>query len=221
MKKYLVILSVLINLAFAGLTVLHFVNKPKQLDNKKITYWLHNDEVFTKLPVERNSIVFAGDSHIERYELSELFHSLKVKNRGISYDTSTGLLNRWDEIIKEKPAKVFIEIGANDISLNISAYDIEYNVETMLNKMHNADNKAEVYLLSVLPSKYYYNKAPNVNNRLKFLAEVHKVNFIDLDPTFSNTKGLRKEFDSGDGVHLNGNGYLKLTQILLPYIKDK
>src|SRR5258708_19960927 len=115
MKKYLLLGSLILNVVFLYFAVRHFVNAPKQIVPQKSPYWLHRKNIFDMIPIDSNDIIFAGDSHTQRFEVAEFFHSLKVKNRGINYDTSTGLLTRIHALTKTHPSKIFIKIALNDL----------------------------------------------------------------------------------------------------------
>lgn len=189
----------------------------KALPVYQTSYWLHRKDIFDSMPADSNSIVFAGDSHIEHFALTEVFHSLQIKNRGINYDTSNGLLKRVDELAKDQPAQLFIEIGTNDLTLHIAADSIIHNLEQILQRMQIKSPNSRIYLQSVIPNHFNLPERSVLNNKIKQLAFMHHASFIDLDPSFLDG-GLKKQYDSGDGVHLNGAGYLKWKAILLPYM---
>ncbi|MDB5136873.1 MAG: sialate O-acetylesterase [Mucilaginibacter sp.] len=182
-------------------------------------YWLHRDEVLKSLLVDSNSFVFAGDSHIQEFELAEIFHSIKMKNRGICYDTSLGLLNRVDELTKGQPAKVFIEIGVNDLAQNKPVDTVVKNLANIVNNIATKSPNSKIYLQSVLPNKLTLEKILLLNKRIKELATTRNIMYIDLQTSFLD-KGLKKKYDSGDGVYLNSAGYFKWRDILLPYVNN-
>ncbi|MEB0302396.1 GDSL-type esterase/lipase family protein [Mucilaginibacter sp. 5C4] len=221
MKKHILTVSILVNLVFAGLVVRHYVLMPKPNLNPRLTYFVNRDQVLKNLPKDSNDVLFVGDSQFQSYEVSELFGSINVKNRGIYYDTSTGVLHRSLDIASGHPAKVFIEIGVNDLLANESTEKIINNVSNTIKTIQEISPQTEIYLLSVFPTSLIDNTSISrkiLNNGYRSLSKKSNVTFIDLDKQFLN-KGLNANYDSGDKVHLNAKGYGKLTDVLKAYIK--
>ena len=61
------------------------------------------------------SIIFLGDSLTEWFELGKYFPGLAIINEGIAGDTTYGVLQRLEAIIKKPAKKIFLMIGINDI----------------------------------------------------------------------------------------------------------
>ncbi|WP_144304812.1 GDSL-type esterase/lipase family protein, partial [Oceanidesulfovibrio indonesiensis] len=137
----------------------------------------------------QGGVVFLGDSLTEGWIVYDRFEKEGWRNRGIGGDTTFGVLMRLHEIILEKPDKVFIMIGVNDLIKDewhglIQRY--EYIVETL----KQALPRAEIYIQSVLPvnwedfpraTEYVDNeKIAKMNERLKKLAEHEGVEFLNL-----------------------------------------
>jgi lysophospholipase L1-like esterase len=217
MKKYILTISLIINLVFVIYVIYRIVTRPHPVINHKLTYWLHRDEVFTKLPIDSGSIVFIGDSHTQQFELAELFHTTKIKNRGINYDTALGVIHRLNSITNLKPSKIFIEIGINDLNSGLTEKQVSININDLILKIKTQCPLSKIYLESVLPTKSLINKINNLNKLLVHVAVSDGITFIDLDPYFSDN-GLKKQYDSGDGIHLSGNGYLKWRDVLVKYL---
>ncbi|HTE00292.1 MAG TPA: GDSL-type esterase/lipase family protein [Mucilaginibacter sp.] len=219
MKKYLLAVSILINLVFLVLTTRHFLILPKIVPIDQTIGWQHRKGILDKMPIDSNLVVFAGDSHIQQFELAELFHSLKVKNRGINSDNSYSLLKRVDQLTKGSPSKIFIEIGTNDLSLKVPADSTIYHIGLILKTIKTQSPRTIVYLQSVIPNKFGGQQAAELNKKIKVLTAANHLTFIDLDPYFLDN-GLKKEYDGGDGIHLSGAGFLKWRDVLLPYVNE-
>ena len=67
-------------------------------------------------------IVMLGDSLTEWGNWHELVPEYSILNRGISGDTSSGVLDRLQEVIERRPKVVFVMIGTNDIGLQSAPY---------------------------------------------------------------------------------------------------
>ena len=80
----------------------------------------------------KKDFVFLGNSITAGTDWAKLLDLPQAKNRGISGDITFGVLDRLQEIIDGKPAKIFILIGINDISRNIPDSVILRNYKTMI-----------------------------------------------------------------------------------------
>ena len=179
---------------------------------------------FKSYPNAANDIVFLGNSITANTDWAELLGMANVKNRGISGDITFGVLERLDEVIEGKPAKVFILIGINDISRNIPDHVITANHRKMVARIKAGSPKTKIYFQTLMPVnntfdkfKNHYNKDEHiaaVNQGIKDLAKKEKIEVIDLHPHFLDSdKRLVKEY-THDGLHLTVAGYQKWTDVL-------
>ncbi|MGQ0516039.1 GDSL-type esterase/lipase family protein, partial [Bacillus sp. D-CC] len=63
-----------------------------------------------------SGVLFLGDSLTDFNEWDEAFPGIKTYNRGISGDTTVGLIHRLNQVISLKPSKIFLMIGVNDLA---------------------------------------------------------------------------------------------------------
>jgi len=175
------------------------------------------DRVTTFRNLRNNSgeIVFLGDSLIEICEWSELFNNPFIKNRGISGDTTEGVLNRLEEVTEAKPNKIFMMLGINDIGKCKPTQSIIDDYEKILNKIKTDSPNTKIYVHSVLPiNKEKFTTHTKVeeildlNSNLNKLCDKLQVEYINLYPLFvvSDNK-LNPQYTTA-GIHLNGDGYL-------------
>ena len=94
------------------------VKLPVYPDSLFPTYYHQRWSLFQSFTQTKGDIIFAGNSITDGSEWNELFGDKRIKNRGISGDITTGVIHRLDEIVKRKPAKVFLMIGTNDLARN-------------------------------------------------------------------------------------------------------
>ncbi len=74
---------------------------PLSAQNRKYsTFWHQRVSLFEKLAVTNEDILFVGNSITNGGEWAELFHNLKVKNRGISGDICMGVYDRLLPLLK-------------------------------------------------------------------------------------------------------------------------
>jgi lysophospholipase L1-like esterase len=225
MKQHILKLSLFTNFVFVILIIRHFILLPGKEANRSLSFFTHRDQVLRTLPKDTTDIIFLGDSHVQGFELAEYFKSLRFKNRGIYYESSAGLLYRCPEIVSGKPAKLFIEIGVNDIQQGVTVDTTINNLQKIISLFKQDSPKTQIYLQSVLPSNIPLSEKhfilPSIkalNIRYSALCMRNQITFINLDPYFQDN-GLAKKFDSGDGVHLNGKGYQLWYNILKDYLK--
>lgn len=183
---------------------------------------------YEELPNTEGEIVFLGDSITEFVPWSEYFSD--IRNRGISSDTTDGVLQRLGEVIKGRPKQVFLNIGTNDLSMDITIGEMLENVEAMIGRIGAESPATEVYLCSVLPINLDLERNVRLERKfkdigeydegLKELAERRGVNYIDLRPWFTDSRGyLRSEF-TADGIHLNDAGNAAYSKALCRYVKS-
>lgn len=193
------------------------------------TFWHQRVSLFEKLSVNKDDILFVGNSITNGGEWAELFHNPKVKNRVISGDICMGVYDRLLSMLKGRPAKIFLMIGINDLGRGTSPDSIVCQTDRILGKIQNESPETAIYLQSILPVNESFGMfeghtrqreiiAP-LNLRLKQLAEKRKVIYIDLYSHFvePGTDKLNPAY-SNDGLHLMGAGYLKWAELVKPYI---
>src|SRR5688500_2665279 len=92
-------------------------------------------DLFRSFEHSTKDIVFLGNSLTFWGEWAEFFRNEHIKNRGIPGDHTFGVLERLDEVINGKPAKVLILIGINDIARNFPDSVILRNFEAIVSRI--------------------------------------------------------------------------------------
>ena len=231
--KLFFFLSLLINIV---LGIIIFKDKfYKYFDNYKEksnnVYFLNRDELFKVFPKSKNSIIFIGNSLTQNFEFAELFQNLSIKNRGIIGDYTSTLYNRLEPIIEEKPEKIFIEIGINDLGINLPNDSLVNNYIKIIDKLQSKTPNSKIYIQSIFPVKndsQYLKSITNpevnknvvlVNKELKSICEKKKMTYIDIYSSFELEGQMNPKY-SIDGVHLNGTGYLLWRDKLKSFIEN-
>ena len=195
-------------------------------------YFLKREAYFEALPSKNKAIVFLGNSITEVGEWSELFAAKNVVNRGISGDVTYGVLNRLSFILNQKPKKIFLEIGVNDIKRGASIENVSKNYELIIKQIRQTSPKTNLYVQSILPvnegmladiyAKITNDRIINTNLKLKELTEKYDCIFVDLHQSDLKAKDgqLKKEL-STDGLHLQPLAYIVWANYLksLKYIR--
>lgn len=206
------------------------IKLPVYPDSLFTTYYHQRVTLFRELPQTNNDIIFIGNSITDGGEWSELFNDLHIKNRGISGDFSAGVINRIDEVVKRKPSRIFLMIGVNDLSKNISSDSILKNILLIASFIKQETVSTKIYIQSILPVNDEFGKfgghtnkgeqIKKVNEKLEQNASAFQYTYIDLYSSFKDKNGkLDKKF-TNDGLHLNGEGYLFWKHLVSPAVFD-
>lgn len=180
---------------------------------------------------QNENIVFVGDSIFDWYPTDKIFSDFPIVNSGVCGNKTTDILKDMEKrIYRYNPTKVFIHVGTNDIEwgdseeLNI---EVARNIEKIAEGVRKNRSQSEVYIISIYPVN---NSHPGVNERhiseikiinsllKKYCAETDGVEYIDAYNQLTGTDGLFDEAYTDDGLHPNGLGYAKITEILMKYI---
>lgn len=166
--------------------------------------------------VNKQPVVFFGDSITFGADWHKLFPEVAVVNRGISGDTTLGLLNRQDEVIAMQPRQIFLMIGTNDLCFNRPIEKIVENYDRILLRFRKESPATAVFVQSVLPfnAQLYpsngLRKNKNIeqlNRHLEPLAHKHGYVFLNLNAAFTAADGQLLPQYTYDGLHLNETAY--------------
>ena len=188
-------------------------------------YYRIKHSMFLNTPASEGSIIFLGDSLTDYMQLDELLPDFRVLNRGIAGDTTIGVLNRLDEVIRHKPAKLFLLIGTNDIALGTSERKITDNIREIIRRVKEAAPECRIYLQTLIPvnSKYmgyrHNMKIEIVNDVILRIAGETDCIVANLYELFAEDGELPLRY-TFDGLHLNGEGAVKWTEYILPFVSE-
>lgn len=199
-------------------------------------YYLAKVAIFKELPNHSSDIYFVGDSITEFGEWHELLLTRNVRNRGISGDTTAGIINRLQEITEGKPAKIFIMCGINNILKSIPERQTIDEYGFIIASFLEMSEQSKIYLQSVLPvnqNKYkkqiskklrkygiIKSEADHINKFLYEMAQRNmRIQYVDLAQLTDSSGELFSEF-TDDGLHLNGKGLIAWAEIIRPFINE-
>lgn len=187
-------------------------------------YVLNRRETFEVLLPKERSIMFVGDSITQRNEWAEMFDNTKIINRGIDSDRLTWLNERMPNLLANKPSKIFIKIGINDIMDGKREKQMMEEYRIILDQFKTLED-CEVYVQSCLPvNNTTYNHpidntvVQSVNEELEKLVREYKYTYINLYDSFISSNNELKSEYTKDGAHLNGEGYLVWKSKIESYI---
>ncbi|HTV42451.1 MAG TPA: GDSL-type esterase/lipase family protein [Candidatus Sulfotelmatobacter sp.] len=172
---------------------------------------------------DHGAVVFLGDSITEIWKsLPQDFPDLKIANRGISGDTTRGVLYRLDaDVLSLKPRAVVLLIGTNDIGAGADPADISYNIRTILKRISKEYPNMPVIVCEVMPSSEKKNRPARTIERLNALIKKdvrHKPNvyLCDTWSIYAQADGDCSKAEFPDLLHPNAIGYAKWTAALKP-----
>ncbi|HCR12771.1 GDSL-type esterase/lipase family protein [Solidesulfovibrio sp.] len=155
-------------------------------------------------------IVFCGDSITKGWEIYNLFDQpRKVFINGVESCTSADILKRIEPIARQKPHKLFLMIGINEISAQKRIID---NYDKIIKKIQELSPYTLIFVQSILPTRTDTIDNADViatNDRLKELVarQNHFVRYLDLYDSFLADDGKLGPNFTEDGIHLTKNGY--------------
>ncbi len=176
---------------------------------------------------QQHAIVFLGDSITQGWndDFRGKFPNLNVANRGISGDTSRGLLARLDEdVLALDPSGIVLLIGTNDVGLGVPPKDIVGNVKLLLAKIAARKPTTPIILCQVMPTSGAKQHRPKekIRELNQLLAEVargnEQVTLLDTYTLFANSDGEAKLEEFPDLLHPNDAGYNKWKAALWPLL---
>lgn len=193
--------------------------KDRALERLEGAYWLNRTELFALYPVPAGATMFVGDSLTDAADWHELLGDPLALNRGISGDTTAGVLKRLETVIRARPARVFLLVGINDLNTGVAVETVVANHREIVRRLREGSPQTRIVIQSLLPMDTLRwgvevrDKILAVNRALSGLAEGEAVRFLDLYPLFA-VEDRMEEACSHDGLHLNGEGYRRWREAL-------
>lgn len=224
MKKALII-SVALNLLI--IIVLgakrYYFSHSSNPDQNSYADIINNEKnrVLQQLPINKGDIVFVGTSITERFPINEMFGSIQVKNRGIGSNQTHHVLDRIAPIAKASPAKIFLEVGINDLANQVPEQRIMTNFRNIIDTIQKNSPATHIYIQTVLPTtgpdKVLMPGIIQLNKSLKEFCVTTGITLIDTYSSFERGNQMNKSLTT-DGTHLNYEGYKKYMQVLRNYV---
>ena len=181
-------------------------------------------------PIRSTDIVLLGNSLTEGgKDWAEKLGKPNVRNRGISGDVALGVDARLYQITPHKPAKIFLLIGINDVSHDVTVDSLMTDIRTLVDHIRAQTPKTKLVLQSLLPIRESTGRwkrlqgktdmIPQINARIEALAREKGLTFINLYPHFTEpgTNIMRAEL-TYDGLHLSKAGYDVWVKLLKPHL---
>ena len=178
--------------------------------------------------------VIVGDSITEGFPIEEMYTGGKrVYNRGISGDSTLDVLARLSESVFElSPARVFLQIGTNDLNLPKPATpdEIAARIDEICSRVVMQLPGTEVVLISVYPvvetagpgiqlemvSPRTNAAIQDLNRRIAAVAAERGLVYVDLYSRLVDASGQLNRDYTTEGLHLTIAGYEVVLKQLEP-----
>lgn len=175
-----------------------------------------------KVAEDQNAVVFLGDSITQGWgdQLQKHFPGLKTANRGISGDTTRGVLIRLrEDVLALNPKAVILLIGTNDLEEGAEPETIAANLRLILAGLKQHHPPMPILLCQVFPSsatkKRPADKIRRLNELYAALAkDFPPVTLLDTYTLFANDQGDAKPEEFPDLLHPNAAGYARWATLL-------
>ncbi len=186
-------------------------------------------KTFSEKKLISNNYVFLGDSITAGYPLEDYYEGLFVVNSGIGGYTTDDILDNLDRMVyRYNPSKIFLLIGTNDHNQGKDPKVIVDNIEKIIDKIHKKRPYSKIYVESIYPinDKDFDKTGRNndtindMNKLIQKLCKKKSITYIDVHShLLDKDKKLKKKY-TYDGLHLNELGYVKVTNVILPYLEE-
>jgi len=175
---------------------------------------------------DQGAIVFLGDSITQGWgnDMGGSFPGLKVANRGISGDTSRGVLIRLKgDVLDVHPSAVVLLIGTNDLEEQAKPETIAGNLKLILASLKEHNAKMPIILCKVFPSSATKKRPADQIKQINDLyAAVVKgdpqITLMETWQLFANPEGDATKEEFPDLLHPNKAGYAKWAAGIRPIL---
>lgn len=164
----------------------------------------------------RSEIVCLGDSRVEHADWSEVLEMSDTANRGISGDTTSGVVKRLRASLPGRLKICIIQAGVNDLWRGVPPKLVRTNYEEIIRYVVDEKHAQLVVTAVVLVDKERAElnaKIANLNTMLLELCERPGVQWLDLNATLAPAGYLEPRF-TDDGTHFTGEAYRAIAEPL-------
>ncbi len=186
----------------------------------------------------KNQVVFAGSSLMEMFPIEKFVAEdhlgITVYNRGIGGYVTRELLDNIDACILDlKPARLFINIGTNDLSsADVTIEGLMAQYERLLDQVLAAVPGCGIYLMAYYPINEEAaaeemkpvlairnnGRINRANQAVQALARKKGLRFIDVNDPLKDDLGRLKAAYTIEGMHITEEGYRMIYPLVKSYL---
>jgi len=191
--------------------------------------WLNKRTAWAgRVEEDRGALAFFGDSITQGWgdDMGGAFGDTKVANRGISGDTTRGMLVRLEQdVLALAPRGVVLLMGTNDIEEEAAPEVIAGNVQLILERLKEHSEDMPIVLCLIFPSSETKKRPAAVIRAVNALYEGlaegdERVRLVDSWSVFADEGGDAKAEEFPDLLHPNEHGYAKWAEVLRPVLEE-
>jgi lysophospholipase L1-like esterase len=163
----------------------------------------------TRVQQDQNAMVFLGDSITQGWgdQFGGQFAELKTANRGISGDTTRGMLIRLKEdVLAIHPIGVVILMGTNDLEEGASPETIASNFKLIIEALKQHNSEMPIIVCQVFPSSASKSRPSDkiqMINKLygEAVKDDSQITMVDTYELFADANGDAKIEEFPDLLH--------------------
>lgn len=175
---------------------------------------------------DQGALVFLGDSITQGWgdNVGGSFPGVKIANRGISGDTTRGVLIRLKEdVLALNPGGVVLLIGTNDLEENAEPEVVAGNLKLILAALKEHNARMPIILCQVFPSSASKSRPADKIKKVNqlYAAAVKgdaQVTLLETHILFADAQGDAKKEEFPDLLHPNKAGYVKWAAAIRPVL---
>ena len=176
---------------------------------------------------DKRALVFLGDSITQGFgdDFHGAFPGAKLANRGISGDTTRGMLLRLaDDCLALDPAGVVMLMGTNDLEEGAEPETIAGNVKAIISAIEAKNPRTPIIVCQVFPSAADKQRPAEKIKKLNALVAEQvkgdtRVRLVDTWTLFANGDGDARVEEFPDLLHPNELGYSKWVAAIRPVLE--
>ena len=180
-----------------------------------------------EVEAKQGALVFLGDSITQGWgdDLGGSYGPTKVANRGISGDTTRGMLIRMKEdVLALKPSGVVLLLGTNDLEEGAEPELIAGNLKLIVSELKAFDPGMPIVLCNVFPSSASKKRPAEKIQKINALYAAavkgdRQVTVINTWAMFADENGDARKAEFPDLLHPNAKGYEMWANTLRPVLE--
>jgi len=183
-----------------------------------------------RTPPDRGAVLFVGSSSLRLWKtLEQDMAPMDVLNRGFGGARTDDVLHYADRIVLPyHPRAIVFYAGDNDLGRDqdVAPESVVENFRTLVETVHDAGQHPDFYFVSIKPSPARMKRWPQMRRANRMVADyasvTERVSYLDVGSKMLGDDGLpRPELYSGDGLHMNAQGYELWTRVIRPAVSSE
>ncbi|MFZ4732653.1 MAG: GDSL-type esterase/lipase family protein [Pirellulales bacterium] len=176
---------------------------------------------------DKRALVFLGDSITQGFgdDFQGAFPGAKLANRGISGDTTRGMLLRLaDDVLALDPAGVVMLMGTNDLEEGATPEAIAANIKAIIAAIEAKNPRTPIVVCQMFPSATEKKRPAEAIKQVNSLVAAAvkndpRVRLVDTWTLFAGPHGDAKAEEFPDLLHPNDAGYAKWIAAIRPVLE--